>query len=186
METGGFNMALGSDFWEALLSGKRYAQKELYDRFSGKMYALCLRYAGNQPLAEDMLQEGFIKVFNNLSQFKGEGSFEGWMRRIFVNTAIEMLRRRSLKQRPIENGDLDIPQSSLTSGYDKVSLADLLAVIQQLPEGYRTIFNLYVLEGYSHKEIAQLLHISEGTSKSQLARAKQLLQKYFVLKGITV
>jgi RNA polymerase sigma factor (sigma-70 family) len=172
-------------FFASLLQGQRQAQKQLYDQHSSKMFALCLRYTGSQEEAEDLLQEGFIKVFNNLVQYKGEGSFEGWIRRIFVNSAVEFLRKRNLKPRMVDHLNVDV-EIEHSSGFDKLSLSDLLQMIQKLPPGYRTIFNLYVIEGYSHKEISQLLHISEGTSKSQLARAKMILQKYFSKRGIVV
>jgi RNA polymerase sigma factor (sigma-70 family) len=152
-------------------------QEELYNRFSGKMYAVCLRYANNSNDAQDLLQEGFIKVYRNLHRFRAEGSFEGWIRRVFVNSSIEHFRKKSLQLSKVSEkeessiGDTDI------SALDNLAEKDIINLIQELSPGYRTVFNLYVIEGFSHKEIAAQLGISEGTSKSQLARARTILQK---------
>jgi RNA polymerase sigma factor (sigma-70 family) len=153
---------------------KRF-QESLYKLYAAKMFTVCLRYANNSHYAEDILQEGFIKVFINISKFRGEGSFEGWIRRIMVNTAVEFIRKTTsyLKEIEIEkvvnySDDFDV--------VNKLCADDLMKIIQSLPGGYRTIFNLYVIEGYAHKEISDMLGINEGTSKSQLARARYLLQ----------
>lgn len=154
---------------------KRSAQERLYAKHSAKMFAICLRYASDYHSAEDILQEGFIKVFKNIARFRFEGSFEGWMRRIFVNTAIEHYRR-SKPMYPIlevNNSAFDVLHENTI---DRLAADDLLAMVQKLSPGYRTVFNLYVIEGYTHREIANMLGISEGTSKSQLARARYLLQ----------
>ncbi len=151
-------------------------QEELYRRFSPKMYAVCLRYASNTEEAQDILQEGFIKVFKKLETFRGDGSFEGWVRRIFVNTAIEQFRRRRYLQPVTEKEENSIDGKNV-SALDGLAERDILALIQQLSPGYRTVFNMYVIEGYSHKEIGEMLGISEGTSKSQLSRAKVILQE---------
>jgi len=139
------------------------------------MYAVCLRYAGNADDAQDILQDGFVKVFRNLDRFRGEGSFEGWIRRILVNTAIEHLRRKTYLQPMGEKEERTLPLHEKTA-LDTLSEKDILALIQQLSPGYRTVFNMYVIEGYTHKEIGEILGISEGTSKSQLARARVILQ----------
>ena len=164
-----------SDLIRGCIEGDRRMQELLYQHFSPKMYAVCLRYAGNSEDAQDILQDGFVKVFRNLERYRGDGSFEGWVRRIFVNTAIEHYRKQlNLHQIPdiedklIEDKDL--------SALDNLALKDLVKLIQELSPGYRTVFNLYAVEGYTHKEIAELLGISEGTSKAQLARAKAILQ----------
>ena len=151
-------------------------QEEMYRRFSPRMYAVCLRYASNAEEAEDILQEGFIKIFKKLDSFRGEGSFEGWVRRIFVNTAIEQFRRKRYLQPVTEREENTIEGKSL-SALDGLAEKDILALIKELSPGYRTIFNMYVVEGYTHKEIADMLGISEGTSKSQLSRAKVILQE---------
>lgn len=158
------------------LSNKRSAFKELYDLMSPKMFSICLRYADNYQTAEDLLQEGFIKVYKYIKNFRGDGSFEGWMKRIFVNTAIEHFRKKA-RMYPIVNLESVDYNLNVEHIADTLELQDLQKLIQNLSPGYRTVFNLYVVEGYSHKEIGDLLNISEGTSKSQLSRARYLLQK---------
>ncbi len=165
-----------NDLIDGCLAGNPGMQRELYDRFTSKMYGVCLRYAGNVNDANDLLQEGFIKVYNNLSKFRREGSFEGWIRRIFINTCIEQYRKKvksynitEAQENTVEDKDLD--------ALDILDAKDMVKLIAELPTGYNTVFNLYVVEGFSHKEIADMLGISEGTSKSQLARAKGALKK---------
>jgi RNA polymerase sigma-70 factor (ECF subfamily) len=150
-------------------------QEELYRRFSPRMYGVCLRYAGNAEEAEDILQEGFIKIYKKLNSYRGEGSFEGWIRRIFVNTAIEHFRRKTYQQ-PITEKHETTVEAQYLSVLDELAEKDILKLIQELSPGYRTVFNLYVVEGYTHREIGDMLNISEGTSKSQLSRAKLVLQ----------
>ncbi len=164
-----------SDLIHGCMEGNRRMQEELYRRFSPRMYAVCLRYAGNAEEAEDILQEGFIKVFKKLGSFRGDGSFEGWIRRIFVNTAIEHFRRKRYLQPVTEKEESTLEGKSL-SALDGLAEKDILALVQELSPGYRTVFNMYVVEGYTHKEIGDMLGISEGTSKSQLSRAKVILQ----------
>jgi RNA polymerase sigma factor (sigma-70 family) len=164
-----------SDLIEGCLRGDRKIQHELYKRFAPKMYGVCLRYASNAEEGEDILQEGFIKVFNKIGSFRREGSFEGWIRRIFVNTAIEQFRKKVYLQ-PITEVEEDTVEGKYLSVLDKLSEKDIIQLVQQLSPGYRTVFNMYVVEGYTHKQISELLGISEGTSKSQLSRAKLILQ----------
>ena len=164
-----------SDLIKGCMDGNRRMQEELYRRFSPRMYAVCLRYAGNAEEAEDILQEGFIKVFKKLDSFRSEGSFEGWVRRIFVNTAIEHFRRKRYLM-PVTEKEENTIEGKYTSVLDELGAKDIMALIQELSPGYRTVFNMYVVEGYTHKEIADMLGISEGTSKSQLSRAKVILQ----------
>jgi RNA polymerase sigma factor (sigma-70 family) len=152
-------------------------QEELYNRFSGKMYAVCLRYANNSDDAQDLLQDGFIKVYRNLHKFRAEGSFEGWIRRVFVNSCIEHFRKKSLQLSKVSDKEESTIEDGDITALDSLAEKDIINLIQQLSPGYRTVFNLYVIEGYSHKEIAEQLGISEGTSKSQLARARSILQK---------
>ncbi len=138
------------------------------------MFGVCLRYAKNQMEAEDFLQEGFIRVFKNIKQYNGSGSLEGWIRRVVINVCLEIIRKeKTMLFINREEYQTDYTDNPITEYYDTEYL---LKAIQSLSEGYRTVFNLYAIEGYSHKEIAGLLEISEGTSKSQLARARQLLQ----------
>jgi len=164
-----------TDLIEGCIKGDRKMQYELYQRFAPKMYGVCLRYAANAEEAEDMLQEGFVKVFRKLDSFRSEGSFEGWVRRIFVNTAIEHFRRKNYLQ-PITEREEATVEGSYLSVLDNLAERDIIGLVQQLSPGYRTVFNMYVIEGYTHREIADALGISEGTSKSQLSRAKLILQ----------
>ncbi len=164
---------------EGCLCGDRNCQLQLYNMFSSKMFSVCLRYAHDYHEAEDYLQEGFIRVFKNLKQYNHTGVFEGWIRRIFVNTAIEHYR----KNNPLFCVSDVVPGrfgSINESALQHLIADDLIEMIQRLSPGYRTVFNLYAIEGYSHKEIGELLNINEGTSKSQLARARILLQKMLV------
>jgi RNA polymerase sigma factor (sigma-70 family) len=165
-----------SDLINGCIDGNRRMQEELYRRFSPRMYAVCLRYAGTAEEAQDILQEGFIKVFKKLNTFRGEGSFEGWIRRIFVNTAIEHFRRKKYMQ-PVTEKEENTLEGNYLTILDDLAERDIMALVQQLSPGYRTVFNMYVVEGYTHKEIGDMLNISEGTSKSQLSRAKVILQE---------
>lgn len=161
------------------INGDRKSQKEMYDMFATKMFSVCLRYAKNPMDAEDVLQEGFVKLFNNLHRFRGEGSFDGWARRIFVNTAIEHLRRKNLNttvSEGLENSVKDKQKNALDNLFEK----DLIDTANTLSDGYRTVFTLYAIEGFSHKEIAAQLGITESTSKSQFSRAKALLRTMLV------
>ncbi len=155
------------------------AQKFLYESYSSKMYGLCYRYVKNPMEAEDILVTAFMKVFDKIHQFKSEGSFEGWIRRIVVNEALTFLRRnRSMYlETELEQADREPDYNALS---DHLEAEDLLRMIQELPTGYRIVFNLYAIDGYSHKEIADQLGISENTSKSQLSRARTYLQKLLI------
>lgn len=157
------------------LQGKSFAQKTLYERFARKMMGVCIRYTNNYEEAQDVLQDGFVKVFEKLGSYSGNGSFEGWVRRIFVNTALDAYRRAK-NERHVQ--DIDEVGYALSSGQDivsDISAEDLLKILQKIPVGYRMVFNLYVIEGYSHKEIADQLNITESTSKSQFSRARSYL-----------
>jgi RNA polymerase sigma factor (sigma-70 family) len=165
-----------SDIIKGCLDNDRKTQEVLYERFSAKMYAVCLRYSKNADDAQDLLQDGFVKVFRNIDKFRGDGSFEGWMRRIFVNTSIEHFRKASRNYNVTDTEDLSIEDTSLNA-LDNLAEKDIIKMIQELSPGYRQVFNMYVVEGYSHKDIGDILGISEGTSKSQLARAKGILKK---------
>ncbi|AXY75155.1 sigma-70 family RNA polymerase sigma factor [Paraflavitalea soli] len=166
-----------SDLIKGSIAGDRRMQEELYRRFAPKMYAVCLRYANNTDDAQDLLQEGFIKVYKNLHRFRAEGSFEGWVRRVFVNTSIEHFRKKSAQLSSVSEKEENTIEDADITALDSLAEKDIINIVQELSPGYRTVFNLYVVEGYSHKEIGELLGISEGTSKSQLARAKSILQK---------
>lgn len=158
------------------LRGKPTAQKALYDRFSSRMMGVCYRYAHNKADAEDMLQEGFIKVFTSLEQFRSEGSLEGWIRRIMVNTAINFLNRYKYLRQQMELEQ--VTELSINGGADDdLHRQELLKLLHSMPVGYRTVLNLYAIEGYSHREIAEMLGISEGTSRSQYSRARETLAR---------
>jgi len=151
-------------------------QRLLYDRFSSMMYAVCLRYSDDTEDANDVMQEGFIKVYKSLSKFRAEGSFEGWVRRIFINTSIEHYRKKVKLYNVSEVQENTIEDSELNA-LDSLATKDVLNIINELSPGYKQVFNMHVIEGYSHKEIAEIMGITEGTSKSQLARAKSVLKK---------
>jgi RNA polymerase sigma-70 factor (ECF subfamily) len=159
---------------KAIKRGDRKAQTLLYDRYSGLMLAICMRYLGDRMLAEDIMIQGFMKIFDKIDQFSFNGSFEGWMKRIMVNEAL-------MKLRSVKNIEVDMDEVSIsnfkTNETTSLEREDLMNMILSLPHGYRTVFNLYAIEGYSHAEIAKQLGISEGTSKSQLSRARALLQE---------
>ncbi|MBN2487199.1 MAG: sigma-70 family RNA polymerase sigma factor [Bacteroidales bacterium] len=139
------------------------------------MYGVCLRYGGNHSEAQDILHDGFLKIFGKIGQFEFKGSFEGWMRRIFVNTALERFRNQ-YKVINIQDGWRDIKEDSYEHITSNITAEELVALIQELSPKYRVVFNMYAIEGYSHKEIAELLGINEGTSKSNLSRARMILQ----------
>ncbi len=164
------------DLREGCLLGNPIMQKKLYDQYAPKMFGICMRYAANSEDAKDILQDAFVKVFVNLGKFKGTGSFEGWMRRIFVNTAIEHYRKKNQLYAISENQEENISNHEV-SALDALEADDIIRLISELPNGYRTVFNLFAVEGYSHREIATMMNISEGTSKSQYARAKAWLQE---------
>lgn len=165
-----------SEIINGCLANKRDLQKALYQRYSAKMFLLCLRYTKNREEAEDVLQDGFVKVFSNIKQYSGSGSFEGWIRMIMVNTALEMLRKKKLNFSSCEIQNIENDPLNESDAISKIAMQDLLLLIRELPSGCQIIFNLYVIEGYNHGEIAEKLAISKGTSKSQLARARELLQ----------
>lgn len=157
--------------------GNRLAQKELYDKYSRKMMGVCLRYINEKETARDILQDGFVKVFTSIGTFSGIGSFEGWIRKIFVNCALEFLRKSDVLREATEWDNITEPVPAGDSVISELSAADLMKLIQELPTGFRMVFNLFAIEGYSHKEIGDMLNITESTSRSQYTRARQLLQK---------
>ncbi len=158
------------------LKNSRNAQYKLYEEYSQKIYGVCLRYAKNRTDAEDILQEGFIKVFKYLKDYSGKGSFEGWIRRIMITTALNYYKKKNLINK---NVDPESPYITLPATNEAVSMMthdELLVMIRDLPNGYQTVFNLNTIEGYSHKEISKIMNISVNTSKSQLSRAKNSLR----------
>lgn len=158
-----------------LRRGESRAQKVVYERFAGKMLAVCHRYCANRDDAEEVLIDGFMKVYEKIGQFREDGSFEGWIRRIMVTESLMFLRRNKAwrQETPLDEA---VTEPDYVWADANLNETELLKLINRLPDGYRTVFNLYAIEGYSHAEIANTLGISEGTSKSQLSRARMLLQ----------
>jgi RNA polymerase sigma factor (sigma-70 family) len=175
------------DLVRGCIQGKRKFQEELFQRYAGKMLAVCMRYARHRMEAEDMLQDAFVKVFEHLGQFQFKGALEGWIRRIVVNTAIKAYDRKSFTHEqigidPTWDSASDLPLSDM-----QLQEEDLLNLINRLPDGYRIVFNLYAIEGYSHQEIGEMLGIQESTSRSQLVKArKQLQTQLFELHKVAV
>lgn len=175
-QTGRINQSMldENELIDACRKGNRASQRALYDRFCKKMMVVCLRYSKSTPEAEDILQEGFVKVFLALEGFRQDAKLETWMTRIMVNTALNHHRKKLYLHPMVDIEEIIIPQKEVSlSG---LHFTQLLEMVQSLPQGCQVIFNLFAMEGYSHKEIAEMLSISEGTSKSQYARAKSLLQ----------
>lgn len=158
------------------IAGSQKAQARLYHHFAPKMFGVCLRYAKDATEAEDNLQEGFIKVFANLKSFRQDGSFEGWVRRIMINVSLEKLRKQHLLY-PVEDVAVYDTVNFSDDVIARISADDLLKLVQQLPPRYRLVFNLYVIDGMSHQEIAKEMSITQGTSKSNLARAREIMKK---------
>lgn len=154
----------------------RKAQQGLFDFLAPKMFAVCLRYVGDRDTAQDILQDGFITLFAKLNSYGGEGSFEGWARKIFVNTALMYLRKTDALKLSTDIEEARRLSSDDPSALQRIGYQELLRLIAELPPGFRTVFNMYVVEGYSHKEIGEALGISEVTSRSQLQRARRMLQ----------
>ncbi len=162
---------------EGCLRRDSQCQRQLYENYKVLLFRICLRYAKDRPQAEDMLQEGFVKIFTDLHQFRAEGNLGAWMRRVMVNVALQYLRREKRFKFVDDTMIADTHYQTTDGLYAKLDAQRLTQLLQQLPVGYRTVFNLYVVEGYSHKEIAQELTISVSTSKSQLFKAKAALRK---------
>lgn len=156
--------------------GNSKAQRALFDKFAPKMLAVCQRYLRNNQEAEDVLQDGFVKVFQKIVDFKMEGSLEGWIRRIVVNTALDTIRKNKKLLDDIQVEEVQYKVSFTDHQFDGMDLAQLLKLIDEMPDGYRIVFNMFAIEGYSHKEIADTLGVTENTSKSQYSRARAFLR----------
>jgi len=155
--------------------GDRIFQRKLYEQFSGLLMTICLRYARNE--AKDLLQMSFVKIFKNINKYKGNGSFEGWVKRITVNTAISHYHKKNVLKHSDDITDFNNElQGDIVGPLSKMNTDELMTIINSLPDKYRITFNLYAIEGYKHNEIAEMLDISEGTSKSQLSRARKMIQ----------
>lgn len=161
---------------EFCIKGDQRAQQKLFEMFAPKMMGVCLRYTKDVERAEDVMQEGFIKVFTKLDKYSGQGSLEGWVRRIMVNTALDQLRKESKFKANISMDVVDYKVEFDGQILSSLMEQDLLKLIREMPDGYRTVFNMFAIEGYSHKEIAKKLEVSENTSKSQYSRAKAFLR----------
>ncbi len=163
---------------QACKQNDRRAQRQLYERFAPKMFGVCRRYIRNETDVEDVLLKGFFKVFSNIQQFQGQGSFEGWVRRIMVNESLMFLRKKkNLSTLSVVELNEQIDKPTEMNPESKIREGEILKLLDHLPVGYRTVFNLYAIEGYGHKEIAELLNVSINTSKSQLLKARRMLQK---------
>ena len=168
-----------SELIQGCINGERHSQSRLYEALAPRMFVVCLRYARSREEAEEVLQEGFMRVFEYIRQYKFTGSFEGWVRKIMVNCALSKYRSKS-QLHAVVNIDVDntnFDQADREDILSKISVKELISMVQQLPPGYRVVFNLYVFEGMKHREIAAHLNISEGTSKSNLSDARAILQK---------
>lgn len=171
------------DLIKGLKRGKRQAYDALYDQYAGLFYTICLRYSNNQQEAEDLTQEAILKIVNNIDSFKNDGSFEGWMKRIVVNTCLNEYRKNSVPISAMDDmkkDQLNEMASNESNGLDQLSEQELLSMIMALPTGFRTIFNLVVMEGYSHKQVADELNITESASRSQLTKAKMKLREQII------
>jgi RNA polymerase sigma factor, sigma-70 family len=156
--------------------GNSKAQRALFDKFAPKMLAVCQRYLRNNQEAEDVLQDGFVKVFQKIVDFKMEGSLEGWIRRIVVNTALDTIRKNKKLLDDVQVEEVQYKVSFTDHQFDGMDLAQLMKLINEMPDGYRVVFNMFAIEGYSHKEIADTLGVTENTSKSQYSRARAFLR----------
>ena len=161
---------------ESCKKGNRAAQRVVYDHLASRMFPVCMRYLGDRALAEDILQEGFITLFTRLDSYKGEGSFEGWARKIFVTTVLMELRRKDALKMTEDLDAVRGMKTEMTGQLQNIGYKDLMRLITELPPGFRTVFNMYAIEGYSHKDIGDILGISETTSRTQLSRARTWLQ----------
>jgi len=165
-------------------SGNSLAQKTFYEKFAGKMMGVCLRYTKDYEEAQDVMQDAFIKIFGKLSEYEKKGSLEGWVRRIVVNTALDSYRKNKKHQQNVAVETVDYMLENKTYIIEELNANDLLVIIKTLPAGYQMVFNLFAIEGYSHKEIAERLNITESTSKSQFSRAKKQLRELLVKNKI--
>ena len=159
------------------VNGDPVAQKALYQRFARKMMSICMRYAGDRDQAQDMLQDGFVKVFQKIGHYRADGPLGGWIARTMVNTALDHLRRNKPYDHSVDLSEAEHLHQEDATVLGSMTTEELMALIQSLPAGYRTVFNLFVIEGYPHKEIADMLGISENTSKSQFMKARAYLRK---------
>lgn len=179
------NLALTEkDLLEGCLKGDNSFQKALYEKYKVQLFRVCLRYAKDKMEAEDMLQDGFIKIFSDLHQYSGQGALGGWLRRVVVNIALQHIRKNKRFQDTVDLEYISNEFQTSEIAHSNLNAQALTKIIQQLPLGYKTVFNLYVIEGYSHKEIAEMLQINVNTSKSQLSKAKAMLRSILEKKMV--
>jgi len=162
---------------ERCIKNDEQAQRLLYDKYAKKMVAVCFRYCSDYETARDLMHDAFIKLFRNIGSYTGEGAFEAWMRKIVVNTSLEFLRKNDVLKYSLDIDDAVTVSDEQASVVEQLSEQEILKLIAELPHGFRTVFNLYAIEGYSHAEIAKMLNINEASSRSQFSRARVLLQK---------
>ena len=171
-----------SDLVRACLAGKPEAQRALYERLKGKMYAMCLRYANSRAHAQDLLQDGFVQVYTDLHQFRHEGSFEGWARRVILHVIYRDLRKQKVVAASVLDDEIYYLPPDTDEDFNQQTARELIQMMQYLAPGFRTVLNMYIFEGYNHREIGEVLGISEGTSKSQYLRAKVALRELYEKK----
>lgn len=168
---------------DGVIRHDRRSQRMLYERFAPLMLSVCFRYVNDYEVAKDLLQDGFVKVFNSIATYQGAGSFEGWVRKVFSNLCLEYLRKNDVLRDSLVLEDPSVLFEPDYSMIERLSADELMEIIAELPTGFRTVFNMYAIEGYSHKEIADSLGITESTSRSQFTRARQYLQKKLLELG---
>jgi RNA polymerase sigma factor (sigma-70 family) len=167
---------------QGCILGKKEAQKALFDLYAGKMMTVCRRYISDREEAKDVLQDGFVKVYERLHQWQGSGPLGGWIRTVIVNTALTHIRAQKKWRDTVDITESEELDSGDLSGLEKMKADDVLNLIEQMPQGYKTVFNLFAIEGYGHKEIGEMLGISENTSKTQFLKSKEWLKKGLVKK----
>jgi RNA polymerase sigma factor (sigma-70 family) len=177
-------MNIEKELIEGCKKGNRQSFESLYKQYAGRLLSIAMRYSFTTFEAEDILQESFIKIFNSIKSYEYKGSFEGWLKRIVVTTAINHYHKDKTKKPQTDFYYSEEESDDVIDIISKMAADELLTIIQTLPDGYRMVFNMYVIEGYTHKEIGELLSISEGTSKSQLAKGRVLLKNKLLQKGI--
>ncbi len=184
MRDDGFTDMSDEELVRGCVDKNKLAQKILYDKYCRKMMGVCMRYASCHAEAQDMLQDGLIKVYEKINSFGFQGSLEGWIKRIVINTSLDHLRRNKNLQNQVEIETQEETLHYHSEVIESFSAKDLMAIIQKLPTGYRTVFNLFAIEGYNHREIAEMLSITESTSKSQFSRAKSHLQQMVLAERV--
>jgi RNA polymerase sigma factor (sigma-70 family) len=174
------------DIIQGCIRGNSSSQKIIYQKFYGKMLGICMRYSKDREEARDILQDGFLKVFTNIRYYEGKGSFEGWVRKIIMNTSLDYVRKRKhliqFTDSEYDDKNAELLVEEENNDYLNISAKEIMEAIQQLPIGYRTVFNMFVVDGFSHQEIAEQLEINIGTSKSNLSKAKMNLKKILLEK----